>query len=265
MALFATNTPLADVHLLQHEAILLHLSIPHFPSSPPLLHRLDRLLLVREPRHDHHRAARPAELRRHAVLPRNLRLTPTPCPHADHAKVRTRLAAQRVVAPYGASAVEVGVNARLHLLLVPRLQRLEEAVGQFRDRGVKERVMWREDICSCRPPPPCRPAASAALRSSGTRQSGVKVPTHLSNTSTIKHHHHHTPSNTITITHHQTPSHTITIKHHQTPSPSHTIKHHHHHTPSNTITHHHHQTPSNTITITHHQTPSPSNTITQHK
>lgn len=35
MALFATNTPLADVHLLQHEAILLHLSTL---TSPPRLH-----------------------------------------------------------------------------------------------------------------------------------------------------------------------------------------------------------------------------------
>lgn len=218
MALFATNTPLADVHLLQHEAVLLHLSTPHSTSSPPLPHRLDRLLLVREPRHDHHRPARPAELRRHAVLPRNLRLTPTLCPHADHAKVRTRLAAQRVVAPDGASSVEVGVNARLHLLLVPRLQRLEEAVGQLCDRGVKERVVWREDICSCRPPPPCRPATSAASRSSGTLQSAVKVPTNPSNANT--HHHHHitiTTSSSIIKYQHTQITHN---QHKQTPSPS---------------------------------------------
>ena len=122
--------------------------VTHSPSL--LLHCLDRLLLVGEPRHDHHRTSGPAELRRHAVLSRDLRFIIMSFSHVDHAKVRTRLAAQCLVAPDGAAAIKVGVDALLHLFLLSGLQRLQEAVWQRRDRAVKEPVMKCEDICSCR-------------------------------------------------------------------------------------------------------------------
>ena len=124
---FSITKPLSFISLL-HE-------IP-FPSL--LLQRLDHVFLVGKARHDHHRTARPAELRRHPVLPRNLPLTSSRNSHVDHSEVRSVLAAEGLHAPDLATTVEVPVHALLHRALVARLQRLHEELGQRGDRVVKD-------------------------------------------------------------------------------------------------------------------------------